>query len=58
MIEALDDFVQKTGDNETLSHRDGNPACAKVEKLLFTDLTGCCAVRATDVISENFETGH
>src|SRR5262245_49449732 len=58
MIEALDDFVQKTGDNETLCHRDRNTPSAKIEKLVFVDLTGSGPVSATDVVGENFETRH
>ena len=58
MIETLDDFVQKTGDEETLSHVCGNAARAQIEKLIFVDLTGRSAMSATDVVGEDFEAGH
>jgi hypothetical protein len=46
MIEALDDFVQKAGDNKAQGDRDGNAASAQIEKFVFVDLTGSCAVAA------------
>jgi hypothetical protein len=57
MIEALNDFVQKTGDDEALCNRHWNTASAKIEKLVFVDLAGGCAVGATDVVGENFQAG-
>src|SRR4030095_6674980 len=58
IVEALDNFVQKTRDNETLRHWDGDTSGAQVEELVFIDLPGRCAVGATDVVRENFEAGH
>src|SRR5438093_9269321 len=58
MIEALDDFIQKSSHNETLGDRNWNTARAQIEKLVFVDLTGSRAVGATDVVGENFETRH
>src|SRR5438128_9292349 len=58
MIEALDDFIQKSSHNETLGDRNWNTAGAQIEKLVFVDLTGSRPVGATDVVGENFEAGH
>ena len=58
MIEALDDFIQKSSHNETLGDRNWNTARAQIEKLVFVDLTGSRAVGATDVVGENFEARH
>ncbi len=58
MIEALDDFVQKAGDEEALGDFRRNAARAQVKQLVFFDLTRRCAVGATDVIGEDFETRH
>src|SRR6266513_1650282 len=58
MIEALNDFIQKACDNETLGHRYGNAACAKIEKLVFVDLAGSRSVGATHVVGQNFEARH
>src|SRR5438093_6022492 len=55
MIEALDDFIQKSSHNETLGDRNWNTAGAQIEKLVFVDLTGSRPVGATDVVGENFE---
>jgi len=58
MIEALDDFIQKSSHNETLGDRNWNTARAQVEKLVFVDLPGSRPVGAADIVGENFETGH
>ena len=58
MIEALNNFVQKPGDNEALSHGHRDTAGAKIEKLVFIDLTGGRPVGATHVVGEDFEAGH
>lgn len=58
MIEALNDFIQKPCDNETLGHGYGNAACAKIEKLIFVDLAGSRPVGATHVVGQNFKAGH
>ena len=58
VIEALDDFVQKTGDKETLADLCRNAAGAKVKELVFFDLTGGRSVGATDVVCENLKAGH
>ena len=58
MIEALDDFIQKSSHNETLSDRNRNAAGAQIEEFVFVDLAGRCSVRATDVVGENFEARH
>src|SRR5438067_11410217 len=55
MIEALDDFIQKSSHNETLGDRDWNTAGAQIEKLVFVDLNGSRPGGATDVVGENFE---
>jgi hypothetical protein len=38
MIEPLDYFVQKAGDEEALGDFRGNSASAQIEKLIFVDL--------------------
>ena len=58
MIEALDDFIQKSGHNETLGDGNWNTAGAQVEKLVFIDLPGSRPVGAADVVGENFEARH
>src|SRR6266536_785526 len=58
MIEALNDFVQKTGDDEALCNRHWNTASAKIKKFVFVDLAGSRPVAATDVVGEDFQAGH
>ena len=58
LIEASNDFVQETADDEALGDRDWNAAAAEVEEFVFVDLTGGGAVGATDVVGQNFEAGH
>ena len=58
LIEALNNFVEKAGDQQALGHFRGNAARAQIEKFVFVDLTGSCAVGATDVVGEDFEAGH
>ena len=58
MIEALDHFVEESGDEEALGDFYGNAAGAQIEELVIIDLPGRCAVGATDVIGQNFETWH
>ena len=58
MIEALDDFVQKSSDEEALGNLCWNAARAQVKQLVFFDLAGGGAVGATDVVSEDFQAGH
>ena len=58
LIEALDDFVQETGDDETLGNWNGNAAGAEIKHFVFVDLAGGGAVGATNVIGQNFETRH
>ena len=58
VIEALDYFVEESGDEEALSDFRGNPARPQIEKLVFVDLARGRAMGATDVIGEDFEAGH
>src|SRR5262245_28478709 len=58
VIEALDDFVEESGDEEALANFGWDAAGAKVKELVFFDLAGGRAVGATDVVGENFEAGH
>ena len=58
VIESLYYFVQKAGDDETLGNWDGNTARAQIKEFVFVDLTGGCAVGATDIVGEDFEAGH
>ena len=58
MIEALDDFVQKAGDEEALGDLCRNSACAEIEEFVFIDLARGCAVGASDIVGQNFETWH
>ena len=58
MIKALDDFIQKTGDQQALADFGWDSPRAKVKELVFFDLTGCSPVGATDVVGKDFETGH
>src|SRR5438094_4948653 len=57
-IETLDHFVQKPRDDEPLGDGNGNAASAKIKKFVRIDLTGSCAVGATDVVCENFKPRH
>ena len=50
MIEALDHFVEESGNEEALGDFRGNSARPQIEKLIFVDLAGRCAVSATDVV--------
>ena len=38
MIETLDDFIQKAGDQEALGDFCGNAAGAQIEEFVFVDL--------------------
>jgi hypothetical protein len=58
LIEALDDFVQETGDDEVLGDLHRNAAGAEIEEFVFIDLAAGGAVGATDVVGQNFEPGH
>src|SRR5205085_2856380 len=58
LIEALDDFVQETGDDEVLGHLYRDTAGAEIEEFVFIDLAAGGAVGATDVVGQNFEPGH
>ena len=58
MIETLDHFVEKSGDEETLGDLCRNAAGAQVKHLVFFNLARSGAVGATDVVGENFEAGH
>src|SRR5581483_1935082 len=58
MIEALNDFVQKACDNETLGYGHWNAARPKIEKFVFVNLARRCPVGATHVVGENFQTRH
>ena len=58
VIEALDYFVEESGDEEALGDFCGNAASAQIKKFVFVDLTGGRAVGAADVVSEDFETWH
>src|SRR6266480_690612 len=58
MIEAPDDFIQKTSDQEALADFCRNAAGAKVKELVFFDLAGRGTMGATDVVGEDFQTRH
>jgi len=58
VIESLNDLVQKAGDQEALGNFCGDAARAQVKHLVFFDLPARRAVGATDVVGENFQTGH
>src|SRR5207302_11127575 len=58
LIEALDDFVQETGDDEVLGDLHRNAAGAEIKEFVFIDLAAGSAVGATDVVGQNFELGH
>ena len=58
MIETLDDFVQKAGDKEALGDLCGNAASAQIEEFVFINLAGRCAMSATDVVGEDFQSRH
>ena len=58
VVEALDDFVQKTGDEQALGNFCRNAAGAEVKELVFFDLSGSCTVGATDVVGKDFQAGH
>ena len=54
VIEASDHFVEESGDEEALGYLCRNAAGAQIEEFVLVDLTGCRAVSATDVVSEDF----
>ena len=54
----MDDFVQESGDDEALRNGNRNAAGAEIEEFVLLDLAGGGAVRATDVVGQNFEAGH
>jgi len=58
LIEALDDFVQETGDDEVLGHLYRDTAGAEIKEFVFIDLAAGSAMGATNVVSQNFEPGH
>src|ERR1051326_1390802 len=58
VIQSLDDFIEESGHDKALGHRNRNASGAKIEKLVLLDLTGSGAMSAADVIRQNFETGH
>jgi hypothetical protein len=58
VIETLNHFVEEAGDEKSLGDFCRYAAGAQAEQLVLVDLAGGCAVGATDVVRENFETGH
>ena len=58
LIEALDDFVQETGDDEVLGDLHRNAAGAEIEEFVLVDLAAGSAMAATNVVGQNFEPGH
>ena len=54
VIEALDNLVEKSSDEEALSYVCRNAAGAQIEEFVFVDLAGGRAVGATDIIGEDF----
>jgi hypothetical protein len=58
VIEASNHFVEESSDQKALGDLCGNAARAKIKKFVFVDLARRCAVRATDIVGENFEAGH
>ena len=50
MIEALDHFVEESGDEEALGDFRGNAAGAQIKEFVFVDLARGCAVCAADVV--------
>src|SRR6476660_1720421 len=58
VIEALNHFVEESGDEEALGHVCRNAAGAQIEELVLVDLARGRAVGATDVVGEDFEAGH
>ena len=58
LIEALDDFVQETDDDEVLGDLDRDTAGPEIEEFVLVDLTAGGAVGATNVVGQNFEPGH
>ena len=58
VIEALDYFVEESGNEEALGDLRGNSAGAKIKKFVFVDLARGCAMGATDVVRQDFEARH
>ena len=58
LIEPLNHFVQETGDDEALRDFRRNAATAQIKKFVFIDLAAGRAVRATDIVRQDFEAGH
>src|SRR2546425_2369409 len=52
LIEAVDDFVQKTGDDETLGDFCRDATGMEIKHFLFVDLAGGGTVGATDVVRQ------
>ena len=50
MIEALDHFVEESGDEEALGYVCRNAAGAQIEEFVLVDLARGRAVSATDVV--------
>src|SRR6516164_7123595 len=58
LIEPLDYFVEKPGDDEALGGLNWDAAGTEIEKFVFVDLAAGGAVSAADVVGQNFEAGH
>ena len=58
MIEALDHFVEESGDEKTLGNFCGDASGAQIEEFIFVGLSGSRAMGATDIVGQDFETGH
>ena len=58
LVKALNNFIQKSGDDEALGNGDRNPASAEVKEFVLLNLAGSRAMSATDVVGENFEARH
>jgi len=50
--------LRKAGDDEALGDFWRDAARAEIKHLFFVDLAGSGAVSATDVVGQNFQTGH
>ena len=58
LVEALNDFVQESADEEPLGSLYRNTAGAQIKHFVFVDLAGSRAVGASNVVGQNLQAGH
>ena len=58
LIEALNDFVEKSGDDEALRGLLRNSPRTKIKHFILVDLSRGGAMCATNIVGKNFQTRH